>query len=107
MTLLTVYTDGDAPERVSVALVSPNTLTMLGVRPILGQLFEQGDTSWSNTRSAILISENLWRRRYGAGGRRQPDGLFVTSAAGCFASAVRGRDQRHQARPQAEGRQVR
>lgn len=59
-------TDGDAPERVTVILLSPNTLTMLGVHPLLGQLFEPGDTSWSNPRSAILISENLWRRRYGA-----------------------------------------
>jgi len=59
-------TDGDAPERVTVAMMTPNTFTLLGARPILGQLFEPGDTSWSNPRSAILISENLWRRRYGA-----------------------------------------
>src|SRR4051812_25300632 len=59
-------TDGDTPERVTVALLSPNTFTMLGVQPILGTLFEQGDTSASNPRSAILISERLWRRRYGA-----------------------------------------
>jgi putative ABC transport system permease protein len=59
-------TDGDAPERVTVALMTPNTFTLLGARPIIGQLFERGDTSWSNPRSAILLSENLWRRRYGA-----------------------------------------
>ncbi len=59
-------TDGDAPERVTVAMMTPNTFTLLGARPLLGQLFERGDTSWSNPRSAILISENLWRRRYGA-----------------------------------------
>jgi predicted permease len=59
-------TDGDAPERVTVALMTPNTFTLLGARPLLGQLFEPGDTSWSNDRSAILISESLWRRRYGA-----------------------------------------
>jgi putative ABC transport system permease protein len=58
-------TDGTAPERVAVAFVSPNALTMLGAHPMLGQLFEPGDTSWSNPRTAILISENLWRRRYG------------------------------------------
>src|SRR5688500_14777937 len=58
-------TDGEAPERVTVALVSPSTLTLLGARPLLGHVFEPGDTSWSNPRSAILISENLWRRRYG------------------------------------------
>lgn len=61
-----VVTDGDAPERVSIALMTPNTFEMLGARPILGQLFETSDTSWSNPRRAILISESLWRRRYGA-----------------------------------------
>ena len=59
-------TDGDAPERVTVAMMTPSLFTVLGVRPIRGQLFEPNDTSWSNPRSAILISENLWRRRYGA-----------------------------------------
>jgi putative ABC transport system permease protein len=59
-------TDGSAPEGVTVALMTPSTLTLLGARPLLGQLFEPGDTSWSNQRSAILISEKLWRRRYGA-----------------------------------------
>jgi predicted permease len=60
-------TDGDAPERVTVASVTPNLLTLLGVRPILGQLFETRDTSWTEgrTRDAILLSENFWRRRYG------------------------------------------
>lgn len=61
-------TDGDAPEGVTVAFVAPSTLTLLGVRPLLGQLFEPGDSSWTHgrSRSAILLSENLWRRRYGA-----------------------------------------
>src|SRR5688572_2599749 len=58
-------TDGDAAERVNVAQVTPNISTLLGARPLLGQLFERGDTSWSNPRSAILLSENFWRRRYG------------------------------------------
>jgi putative ABC transport system permease protein len=59
-------TDGDSPERVTIVSMMPSTLTLLGVRPILGQLLEPGDSSFSNPRSAILISENLWRRRYGA-----------------------------------------
>ena len=61
-------TDHDAPERVAVASVTPNLLTLLRVRPILGQLFEPGDSSWTNGsgRIPILISENFWRRRYGA-----------------------------------------
>lgn len=61
-------TDGDAPERVAVAMMTPNLFTLLGVRPILGDLFETRDTSWTEGRSrgAILISEDFWRRRYGA-----------------------------------------
>jgi predicted permease len=60
-------TDGDAPERVTVAFMTPNTLTLLGARPLLGQLFQPGDTSWYGERMLpILISENFWRRRYGA-----------------------------------------
>ena len=60
-------TDGDAPERVTVALMTPNTFALLGARPLLGQLFEPGDTSWYGERMLpILISENFWRRRYGA-----------------------------------------
>ncbi|HEV8411159.1 MAG TPA: ABC transporter permease, partial [Gemmatimonadaceae bacterium] len=55
-----------APERVTVAFMTPNVFTLLGVRPILGQLFATGDTSWYNGRNPILISENIWRRRYGA-----------------------------------------
>jgi predicted permease len=59
-------TDGDAPERVSIAMMTPNVFTLLGVRPILGELFAPGDTSWYNGRNPILISEHFWRRRYGA-----------------------------------------
>ena len=61
-----VITDGDSPERVAVALMTPSTFTLLGVRPLIGQLFEPADTSWyGNELLPILISEDLWRRRYG------------------------------------------
>jgi putative ABC transport system permease protein len=60
-------TDGDAPERVTVASMTPNMFTLLGVRPILGQLFLTSDSSWTeNPRMPILMSEDFWRRRYGA-----------------------------------------
>ncbi|MGQ0642767.1 MAG: ADOP family duplicated permease [Gemmatimonadaceae bacterium] len=59
-------TDGDAAERVTVALMTPNVFTLLGARLLLGQLFEPGDTSWYGARNAILISQELWERRYGA-----------------------------------------
>lgn len=59
-------TDGDAPQGVTIASMTPSTFTLLGVRPLLGTLFEPGDSSYSNKRIAILLSENLWRKRYGA-----------------------------------------
>jgi predicted permease len=61
-------TDGEAPERVTAASMSPNVFTLLRVHPLLGQLFQPGDTSWyqGDRLLPILISENLWRRKYGA-----------------------------------------
>ncbi len=61
-------TDGGDPEHVTVAMVAPSLFNLLGVHPILGQLFETGDSSWTNGsgRIPILISENFWRRRFGA-----------------------------------------
>ena len=45
--------------------MTPNVFTLLGVHPILGQLFETRETSWTDGsgRIPILISENFWRRR--------------------------------------------
>lgn len=59
-------TDGDAPQGVTIASMTPSTFTLLGVHPLLGTLFEPGDSSYSNKRIAILLSEHLWRKRYGA-----------------------------------------
>jgi len=60
-------TDGDAAERVTIALMSPSTFDLLGVRPLLGALFERKDTSWVGDQLLpVLISQELWERRYGA-----------------------------------------
>ncbi|MFI5231163.1 MAG: ABC transporter permease, partial [Gemmatimonadales bacterium] len=63
-------TDGDAAERVTVAMMSPSAFDALGVRPLLGALFARTDTSWFARADGqflpILISQDLWERRYGA-----------------------------------------
>ena len=60
-------TGGDAPERVTIAMTTPNVFTLLGVRPLLGKLFAPGDSSWyGESLLPVLISESYWRRHYGA-----------------------------------------
>ena len=61
-------TDGAAAERVTVAMVSPSIFDVLGVQPLMGTLFGRKDTSWvsnGNQSLPILISQDLWERRYG------------------------------------------
>jgi putative ABC transport system permease protein len=61
------YVSGpDAPERVTMAMMTPNVFTLLGVRPMLGRLFAPHDTSWyGESLLPVLISEHYWRQRYG------------------------------------------
>ncbi|MFL5579089.1 MAG: ADOP family duplicated permease [Gemmatimonadaceae bacterium] len=56
-------TDGDAPERVTAAIVTPGMLEMLGVVPARGRLFRPEDGR--GLFGPVLISHALWRRRYG------------------------------------------
>jgi putative ABC transport system permease protein len=58
-------TDGDEPERITVAMVTPNGFPMLGVTPIAGKLFATMDTAARGEAIPVLISERIWRRRYG------------------------------------------
>lgn len=51
----------DGPVRVPGARVLPGSFEVLGVQPVRGQLFAPGD----GLRPVALISEGLWRRRFG------------------------------------------
>ena len=57
--------DGKDAERVTGARVSWNYLRTLGLRPALGRDFEPAEDQPAHRRVAI-ISDALWRRRYGA-----------------------------------------
>jgi predicted permease len=55
---------GDAdPEQVKVAFVTPSFLQLLGVRPALGRLFTPDERPGG--RPALVLSDGLWRRRFG------------------------------------------
>jgi len=63
-------TSGGEPEQMTAAVVDPGLTEFLGVRPALGRSFVREDES----AHVALLSEALWRRRFGA----NPDALGKT-----------------------------
>jgi putative ABC transport system permease protein len=55
---------GTEPQRVSVARVTPDFFTVLGIRPLYGRSFQEEETIVGNHRRAIL-SYGLWRQQFG------------------------------------------
>lgn len=58
-------TEGDVPERISGAVVSPRLFPLLGVQPIRGRTFAQEEQG-EGRDTVVLISERLWKRRFNA-----------------------------------------
>lgn len=56
---------GELPEKVKRALVAPRFLETLGVSPELGRDFQPEEERFGG-RSAALISDRFWRRRFNA-----------------------------------------
>jgi putative ABC transport system permease protein len=59
-------TGGESMERVSAASATDGFLQTLGVVPALGRLLENRIDSTTNTVLSVLISDELWRRRFNA-----------------------------------------
>jgi predicted permease len=57
-------TSGGEPERIGSALISANLFDVLGIKPILGRTFTAAEVS-SQPAHVVLLSEELWRRRFG------------------------------------------
>jgi len=55
---------GDLPEKLTRALVAPRFLETMGVVPAAGRDFTAAEMRWDGP-SAVLVSERLWRRRFG------------------------------------------
>ena len=60
-----VGNQGLTPDQVPGAYVSPNLFRMLGVSPVLGRDFTPAEDT-PGTPIVVLISNTLWRQRYGA-----------------------------------------
>src|SRR4029450_1402788 len=63
--LATLTADGRDAERVVGARVTWQYFRTVGLTPAIGRDFEEGEDSTAGARVAI-ISDSLWRRRYGA-----------------------------------------
>ena len=61
---INVYGDGE-PEVISNLAVASGFFEILGVKPLLGRWFTPAEDTPGNDR-VVLISEGLWRSRYGA-----------------------------------------
>jgi len=57
-------TGGAEPERIGSAQVSANLFDVLGVKPLLGRSFTAAEGG-SRPANAVILSEELWRRRFG------------------------------------------
>jgi len=53
------------PERLSGVPVSDNFFDVLGVTPQLGRVFNEAEGKWNGPK-AVMLSDGLWRRRFGA-----------------------------------------
>lgn len=56
--------DGGDPERIDGAAMTWNTMGMLGARPLMGRTFTAEDDR-PDSAGTIILSDALWRRRYG------------------------------------------
>jgi putative ABC transport system permease protein len=56
---------GELPERALGVAVSPRLFRVVGVSPLLGRDFEDGEDVFGNHRVA-LVSHGLWKRTFGA-----------------------------------------
>jgi len=61
---VTLTGSGD-PERVRIVSCSASLFPILGARPLVGSLFDEADETLRDP-SVIVLSERLWRRRFGA-----------------------------------------
>jgi putative ABC transport system permease protein len=62
---VTLTAEGTAPESLQAAFMTGGTLDMLGARPLLGRTLRDGE-DFDASLSVAVISEQLWRSRFGS-----------------------------------------
>ncbi|MGA9770170.1 MAG: ABC transporter permease [Blastocatellia bacterium] len=59
-------TEAGGPEKAVAVYTSDNFLKLLGVAPLLGRAFAQGEITQPGEMKVIVISHALWQRQFGA-----------------------------------------
>jgi len=57
-------TGGDEPIKIESVALTPSTLDVLGVRPLLGRVFAEADGA-PNAPALALLAHGFWQRRFG------------------------------------------
>ena len=58
-------TGNGEPEQFNATMISPSLMPMLGIQPLVGRGFRE-DEEKPGSPAVVLISEGLWKRRFGA-----------------------------------------
>lgn len=58
-------TDGEEPERVATEAVTLDYFGVLGAQPLVGRLFAPATEGSAGGERNVVLSEGLWRRRFG------------------------------------------
>ena len=60
-----LHPDGPGdPEQLSGATISPSIMPLLGLRPVLGRAFQEGEDQ-PGSPPVALLAEAFWKRRFG------------------------------------------
>ena len=63
---VTLTAQSTVPETLRAGFVTVGTLEMLGARPVLGRAFRESEDFAGNIIRVTVLSEQLWRSRFGA-----------------------------------------
>ncbi len=58
-------TGNGEPEQFNATMISPSLMPMLGIQPLVGRGFREDEEN-PGSPAVVLISEGLWKRRFGA-----------------------------------------
>jgi putative ABC transport system permease protein len=83
-TVSTLLTGADGVEQIVGASLSPNLLSVLGVRPVLGRSFSAEETE--RGQRLVMISHRFWQARFGGAS----DALGATLVINGFPSQIVG-----------------